>query len=95
MEELAATASFVHAPAPTAKGRKARMDRRESGFILADDLLEFGFVLGLAAGARFGIDDARGFGLADALPRIGLDRLGRREFSWLAFRHGKYEYGVS
>jgi hypothetical protein len=51
-------------------------------------------VLGLAAGARPVGQNTRWFGLADALSGIGLDGLGRRKASWLAFRHGKYEYGI-
>ena len=52
-----------------------------------NELFEFGFVLGLAAGARFGIHDAGGLGLADALAGIGLDGLGGGKLFWLAFGH--------
>jgi hypothetical protein len=51
-------------------------------------------VLGLSAGSWFGIDDARGFGLAYPLSRIRLYRLGSGENAWLAFRHCKDEYGI-
>ena len=60
--------------------------------LLTNDLFELGFVLGGAAGARLGVDDARRFGLAHALAGVGLYRFGGGKFSWLAFRHGKYEY---
>ena len=56
--------------------------------LLLKNLFELGLVLDLASGAGFGVDDPRGFGLADALPGVGLYRLGCGEFSWLAFRHG-------
>ena len=62
---------------------------------MTDDLFEGGLVLGCAAGAGFGVDNAHGLGLADALPCVGLHRFCGRKFPWLAFRHGKYEYGVS
>jgi len=62
---------------------------------LTDDLFERGLVLDGAAGAGLGVDNPHGFGLADALPCVGLDRFGGRKYPWLAFRHGKYEYGVS
>ena len=51
-------------------------------------------MFGLAAGARLGRDDARGLGLADTLAGVGLDGLGGRKTGWLAFRHGKNEYGI-
>ena len=62
---------------------------------MTDDLFERGLVLDRAADARLSVDDAHGLGLADALPGVGLHRFGGRKFPWLAFRHGKYEYGVS
>ena len=62
---------------------------------MTDDLFERGLVLDRAAGAGLGVDDAHGLGLAHALPGVGLHRFGGRKCSWLAFRHGKYEYGVS
>jgi hypothetical protein len=52
-------------------------------------------VLDRAAGAGLGVDDPYWLGLADALPGVGLHRFGGRKFPWLAFRHGKYEYGGS
>jgi len=51
-------------------------------------------MLGLAARARLAVERACRFGLADALSRIRLYSLGRAKPSWLAFRHGKDEYGV-
>ena len=62
-------------------------------FLLPDDFFELGFVLGFATGARHGIYNARGFWLAYALSGVGLYGLGGREWGWLAFRHGKHEYG--
>ncbi len=62
--------------------------------LLPDQVVEFGLVLGLAAGAGLALDHAGGLWLADTLPRVGLDRLGRRKCVWLAFRHGKDEYGI-
>jgi hypothetical protein len=52
-------------------------------------------VLGGASGARLGVDYAHWFGLAHALTGVGLDRFRGGKFTWLAFRHGKYEYGGS
>jgi adenine-specific DNA methylase len=52
-------------------------------------------VLDRAASARLGVDYPNGLGLADALTCVGLHRFGGRKCSWLAFRHSKYEYGVS
>ena len=40
------------------------------------------------------LDHARGLGLAHALAGVGLHRLGGRKLAWLAFRHGKDEYGI-
>ena len=40
------------------------------------------------------IDDAAGLGLANYIPRIGLDRLGYRELLFFSFRHGNPEYGI-
>ena len=70
------------------------LNRASLEIILADDLLQFWFVLDLAAGARLGVDDAGRFGLPHAFAGIGFHRLGGRKFSWLAFRHGKHEYGI-
>ena len=64
-------------------------------FLGAKDVFEFGLVFSGAAGARLGREDARGFGLADALAGVGLDGLGGGEAGWLAFRHGKDECGRS
>ena len=52
-------------------------------------------MLGSSAGAWRGIDYTRGFWLAHPLSGVGLDRFRGGKFPWLAFRHGKYEYGVS
>src|SRR5664279_445150 len=41
-----------------------------------NDLIEFGFMFGLAAGAWGVIDHSRGFGLPYAFARVGLYRLG-------------------
>ena len=60
---------------------------------LTNDFFEFGFVFGGAAGAGLGGEDARGFGLANAIAGVGFDRLGGGKRGWLAFRHGKDEYG--
>ena len=62
--------------------------------LLPDDLFELGLVLGLAAVAWRGGQNARWFGLTYALAGIGLYRLGGRKSGWLAFRHGKVEYGI-
>jgi len=51
-------------------------------------------MFGLAAGARPVGQGARGLGLADALAGVGFDGFGRRKACWLAFRHGKVEYGI-
>jgi hypothetical protein len=52
-------------------------------------------VLGGAAGARLGQNDALRLGLAHALTGVGLDRFNDRKLSWLAFRHGMNEYGIN
>jgi hypothetical protein len=52
-------------------------------------------VLGVASGAGFRLHHAGGFGLSDARAGVGLDCLGGRKWGGLAFRHGKYEYGVN
>ena len=62
--------------------------------VFAEEVLEFGFVFGLAAGARGVGQDARGLGLADALAGVGLDGFSGRESGWLAFGHGWNEYGM-
>ena len=62
---------------------------------MTDDLFERGLVLDRAASAGLGVDHPNWLGLADALPFVGLHRFCGRKFPWLAFRHGKYEYGVS
>jgi len=51
---------------------------REAGqlFFITDDLFELGLVLGLAASARCGGQNARWLGLAHALAGIGLYGLG-------------------
>ena len=41
-----------------------------------------------------GREHARGLGLAYAITSVGLDGLGGRKRSWLAFPHGKDEYGI-
>ncbi len=51
-------------------------------------------MFGLAAGGGCAGQDARGFGLTDALAGVGLDGFGSREAGWLAFRHGWNEYGM-
>jgi len=61
---------------------------------LSDNLFEFGLVFLGAAGAGLGGEDARGFGLSDAIAGVGLDGFGGGKGSWLAFRHGKDEYGL-
>ena len=68
------------------------MQRAPALLFLAYDLIEFGFVLGGAAGTRFSCNHARGFGLAHALAGVGFDGFGGGKNSWLAFRHGKDEY---
>ena len=62
--------------------------------LLANDVFEFGLVLDFAAGTRLGVYDAGGFGLADARTGVGFDGFGNRKSGWLAFRHGKDEYGI-
>ena len=52
-------------------------------------------MFGGTTGTWLSIDHARWFGLADAFPGVGFYGLGGGEFSWLAFRHVKYEYGGS
>ena len=52
-------------------------------------------MLDRAAGTGLGVDNPHGLGLAHPLTGVGLHRFGGRKFPWLAFRHGKYEYGVS
>jgi hypothetical protein len=42
---------------------------------LLEDLFEFGLVFGGPAGARFGGEHARGFGLSNAVAGVGLDGL--------------------
>jgi hypothetical protein len=64
-------------------------------FFLADDFFQFGFVLGLAAGAGLCVEDARRLGLAYTLAGVSLDGFGGREAGWLAFRHGRDEYASS
>ena len=61
----------------------------------AEQIFESGLVFGLAAGARRVGQHARGFGLANALAGVGLDGFCGRKTGWLAFRHGKIEYGLS
>jgi hypothetical protein len=51
-------------------------------------------VLGPAARLRLVQQHARGLGLPDAFARVGLDGLCGRKSGWLAFRHGKDEYGI-
>ena len=65
--------------------RRRRISRRLVFF--AEEVLEFGLVFGLAAGARGVGQDAGGLGLADTLAGVGLDGLGGRESGWLAFGH--------
>jgi hypothetical protein len=62
--------------------------------IFAEQVNEFGFVLGLAAGRRRSGQHARGLGLAHALAGVGLDGFCGGKTGWLAFRHGKNEYGI-
>ena len=45
-------------------------------FLLTDNFVEGGLVLGGAAGAGFGVDDTRGFWLAYTLAGVGFDGLG-------------------
>jgi hypothetical protein len=52
-------------------------------------------VLRFAAGARFGIDNARGFRLAHALTGVGFYGFGGGKYARLAFPHGKDEYGIN
>jgi hypothetical protein len=51
-------------------------------------------VFGLSPYARLVRQNARGFWLAHALAGVGLHRLSGRKTGWLAFRHGKDEYGI-
>ena len=51
-------------------------------------------MLGLAAGARRVGQNARGLGLAHALAGVGFDGFCGRKTGWLAFHHGKNEYGI-
>lgn len=51
-------------------------------------------MFGLAAGTGLGGEDAGRLWLANTFARIGFDRLGGRKLAWLAFRHGKEEYGI-
>ncbi len=60
---------------------------------LANDVFEFGLVFGGPAGTRLGGEHTRRLGLADAFAGVGLDGLGGGKRGWLAFRHGKDEYG--
>ncbi len=62
--------------------------RRICLLFLLQNVLQFGLVLGLAAGARLVVDHAGGLGLSNAFARIGFDGLSGRESGWLAFRHG-------
>lgn len=55
---------------------------------LLQNILQFGLVLGLPAGAWLVVKYPRWFGLAHAFACIGFDGLGGRETGWLAFRHG-------
>lgn len=63
-------------------------------FLLLDDLFELCLVLGPAPGSGRILNNARRLGLAHKFAGIGLNGLRGREFPWLAFRHGKVEYGV-
>ena len=47
--------------------------------LLMDDLVELGLMLGISPCTGLGINHARGLGLADALPGVGLYRLGGRK----------------
>jgi len=51
-------------------------------------------MFGLAARARLVCYNPRRLRLAYTLARIGLHGLRRRKSGWLAFRHGKDEYGI-
>lgn len=51
-------------------------------------------MLRLPARARLRFNHADRLRLAHTLARIGFHRLRGRERSWLAFRHGKDEYGI-
>ena len=62
--------------------------------LFAEQIFELGLVLGLAAGGRRTGQSTRRFGLAHALTGVGFDGFGGRKTGWLAFRHGKNEYGV-
>ena len=62
--------------------------------LFAEQIFEFGLVLGLAAGAGRAGQHARGLGLAYALAGVGLDGFCGGKTGWLAFRHGKNEYGI-
>jgi hypothetical protein len=56
---------------------------------------KLGFVLGFAAGSWFGIHHSRRFGLSYTIACVGLHGFRGRKWSWLAFRHGKDEYGIN
>jgi hypothetical protein len=74
---------------------KARSETAQPNlFFFADQILKTGFVLGCPPGSwRIG-ENARGLRLSDTFAGIGLDGFGRRKWGWLAFRHGKDEYGI-
>jgi len=61
---------------------------------LSDDLFQFGLVFGFAASPRLGVDYPCRLGLAHALSSVCFHRLCGRKLSWLAFPHGKHEYGI-
>ncbi len=48
----------------------------------------------LASGPRLLRQDTRRLGLAHALACVGFHGLRCRKSGWLAFRHGKDEYGI-
>ena len=60
---------------------------------LTNDFFQFGLVFCAPAGAGLSGEHTRRFGLADTVAGVGLDSLGGGKRSWLAFPHGKVEYG--
>lgn len=62
--------------------------------IFPQQIFESGLVLGLPAGAGRVRQHARGPGLAHPLARVGFHGFCGRKTGWLAFRHGKNEYGI-
>ena len=79
---------FLHLAASQPKSSSYSRIPPKPLLLLLQDVLQIRLVLGLAAGPRLVVHNARRFGLPHPLTGIGFNRFGSGESGWLAFRHG-------